>query len=172
MNTIILLLSLLSPYFSASPQIPIHIDQPTAVLALQHPLESSPYISSFDSLAGVSLYDSKDELVLTKGEPLSVVNDPWQNCLEYQYADMTAGVCEGFVQYVHVSANQAEQFGLYLNGVEIDPVKNNLLETLGTPYFISEDGDVYMRGNIALKIYRNMETGEWDGIDLFDSNSA
>lgn len=172
MNVIILLFSLLSPYFDATPQVPIHTEQPVADLTIQRPLESSPYISSFDSLAGVSLYTTKEELLLNKGAPINIVTDPWQNCLEYQYADASVGVCEGFVLYVHVSSSQGNQYGLHLNGLEIDPKKNSLQDTLGDPYFLSEDGDVYMRGNNALKIYRNMETGEWEGIDLFDSISS
>ena len=160
MNIIILLLSLLSPYFDATPQVPIHAQQPVADLTIQRPLESSPYISSFDSLAGVSLYATKEELLLNKGTPLNIVTDAWQNCLEYQYADVSAGVCEGYVTYVSVSSSQANQYGLHLNGIEIDPMKNSLQNTLGEPYFLSEDGDVYMRGYNALKIYRNMDTGE------------
>lgn len=172
MNIVILLFSLLFPYFDVTPQAPVAIEQPAAVLAFQHSLEPSNYISSFDSLAGVSLYATKEELLLNKGTPLNIITDPLQNCLEYQYAELSAGVCEGFVMYIHVSSSQVQQFGLYLNGVEIDPLKDSLHETLGTPYFISEDGDVYMRGNIALKIYRDPETGQWNGIDLFDGNSS
>ncbi|WP_339318835.1 hypothetical protein [Paenibacillus sp. FSL R10-2734] len=174
MNTIILLFSLLFPYFDASPQLaPVSsfIEQPKSVLAFEHTAESSPYISRFDSLAGVSLYATEEELLLTKGTPLEIVNDPWQNTVEYQYADVSVGVGEGFVLYVHVSPAQAQQFGLHVNGVKIDPLKDNLQSTLGKPYFIAEDGDVYMRGNNALKIYRNL-AGEFEGIDLFDSISS
>lgn len=172
MNVIILLFSLLTPYFDATPQVPIHTQQPVADLTIQRPLESSAYISNFDSLAGVSLYTSEEDLLLTKGTPLKIVTDSWQNCLEYQYVDASVGVCEGVVLYVNISSSQGNQYGLRLNNVEIDPMKNSLQDTLGDPYFISEDGDVYMRGNNALKIYRNMETGEWEGIDLFDSFSS
>ncbi|MFD1903988.1 hypothetical protein ACFSQ7_07750 [Paenibacillus rhizoplanae] len=37
--------------------------------------------------------------------------------------------------------------------------------------FEAEDGDVYIRGDAAFKIYRHKESGEWDGLDLFDANS-
>ncbi|MBY3623112.1 hypothetical protein HGO21_26765 [Acinetobacter sp. CUI P1] len=174
MNMIILLFSLLTTYFDASPQMaPISnfIEQPKSVLAFEHTSETSPFINRFDSLQGVALYATKEELLLTKGNPLTVTNDPLLGTEEYQYADVTVGVGEGFVQYVHVSPTQAEQFGLHVNGVEIDPLKDNVQSTLGNPYFIAEDGDVYMRGNNALKIYRNL-AGEFEGIDLFDSISS
>jgi hypothetical protein len=174
MNIIILLFSLLSPYFDASPQLtPISTfsDQPKTVLTFEYSSETSPSINRFDSLQGVALYATKEELLLAKGDPLAVTNDPLQGTEEYQYADVTVGVGEGYVLYVHVSPSQAQQFGLQVNGVGIDPMKDNVQSTLGKPYFIAEDGDVYMRGNNALKIYRNL-AGEFEGIDLFDSISS
>ncbi|OMD21828.1 hypothetical protein, partial [Paenibacillus odorifer] len=161
-------------YFDASPQlVPIStfIEQPKSVLAFEHVSESSPYINRFDSLQGVALYTTKEELLLTKGNPLAVTNDSLLETVEYHYADVTVGVGEGVVLYVHVAPPQAQQFGLYVDGVEIDPLTDNLQDTLGKPYFIAEDGDVYLRGNNALKIYRNL-AGEFEGIDLFDSISS
>lgn len=177
MNIVLLLLSLLSPYLSPSPQkeeaqtalFPI---ESSIMLAFEHSVSFTPSFSSLDSLAGVSLYMSKEELLLTKGTPLDIAADPWQNCLEYKYADMSAGVCEGTVLYVHVTPSQAGTYGLRLNDEELEPVKNNFNELLGTPDFAAEDGDVYIRGSAALKVYRNSQTGEWDGIDLFDANSS
>ncbi|MNO19922.1 hypothetical protein D3C76_96660 [compost metagenome] len=177
MNVILLLLSLLSPYFSASLQkenvsAAWLFPQPPVVLSFEHSANTNPYISRFDSLAGVSLYMPLEELLQVKGKPLAVNPDPWQGCEEYHYADMSAGICEGAVLYVHVTPYQAGQYGLYLNGRRIEPHKNNPAEVLGIPDFVAEDGDVYMRGSTALKIYRNSQTGEWDGIDLFDGNSS
>lgn len=174
MNTIILLFSLLTTYFDASPQMaPIStvIEQPKFALTFEHTFESRTSISSFDSLAGVALYSTEEELLMIKGTPLSIVNDPWQNVLEYQYADVSVGVGDGYVLYVHVSPSQAEQFGINISGVQIDSMNDNLQATLGKPYFIAEDGDVYMRGDHALKIYRNL-AGGFAGIDLFDTISS
>ncbi|WP_379162915.1 hypothetical protein [Paenibacillus sp. sgz5001063] len=177
MNVILLLLSLLSPYLSASPQkeaVPAAwlSPQPPVVLANQDSMNVSPYITEFDSLAGVSLYMPEEELLRVKGSPLAVTPDPWQGCEEYHYKDMSAGICEGAVLYVHVTPAEAVQYGLYLNGQRIEPQMNNLPDLLGSPDFAAEDGDVYMRGSTALKIYRNSQTGVWDGMDLFDGNSS
>ncbi|MNI51726.1 hypothetical protein D3C73_1064660 [compost metagenome] len=177
MNIIILLLSLLSSYTAPAGQkehVPaaVFAAQPQAVLAFEHSLMESRYLSSFDSLAGASLYMSKEELLLAKGMPLSIVPDPWQECLEYQFSDMSAGICEGVVTYIHVTPAQATMYGLKLNDVVLDPVKMSVRELLGSPDFVAEDGDVYIRGNAALKIYRSADSGEWDGIDLFDANAS
>ncbi|MNO06347.1 hypothetical protein D3C81_2280880 [compost metagenome] len=51
-------------------------------------------------------------------------------------------------------------------------MNGNVGELLGTPDYVAEDGDVYIRGSAALKIYRNANSGEWDGIDLFDANAS
>jgi hypothetical protein len=177
MKIVILLLSLLSPFITLPPQaetVPAAsfttLQQPV-MLAFEHSLATDLYISSFDSLAEISLYMPEEALLQIKGIPLQIAEDPWVDCLEYQYADSSAGVCDGIVLYVHASPAQAEQFGLKLNGQELNPVTTSLQETLGTPDFEAEDGDVYIRGSAALKVYRNMDTGEWAGIDLFDENS-
>ncbi|MFE4714058.1 hypothetical protein ACFRAM_24745 [Paenibacillus sp. NPDC056722] len=176
MNMIILLLSLLSPMLDASPQKPdsaaVLAPQAQVVSSLLYATRPTSYLDSFDSLAGVSLDTTQEELLLIKGTPLHIAQDPWLDCLEYQYEDMSAGVYAGQVIYVHVAPHQARLYGLLINGVKIEPEKDVLREVLGTPYFMAEDGDVYMRGNIALKIYRNPATGTWDGIDLFDGNSS
>jgi hypothetical protein len=177
MNVIILLFSLLSSYVAPSGQkepVPAAFFsvQPQVVLAFEHTMAQSPYLNRFDTLAGVSLYMPAEELLQRKGTPLNIVSDPWQECLEYQYADMSAGICEGAVTYIHVTPAQATQYGLVLNDEALDPANNNKQELLGTPDFVAEDGDVYIRGNAALKIYRNSQSGEWDGIDLFDANAS
>ncbi|WP_151737415.1 hypothetical protein [Paenibacillus tengchongensis] len=179
MNILWLLLGLLSAISTPSAsQQEVHTAllplQPGAVLAFeQSPAqEQKVYMSRFDSLAGVPLYTTEDELLQRKGLPLQIAPDPWQECLEYQYADMSAGICGGTVLYVHVDPAQAGQYGLTLNGVRLDPVQNNIHDLLGSPDFVAEDGDVYLRGNAALKIYRNPATGTWEGIDLFDAYSS
>lgn len=178
MNLFILLLSLFSYYMSA-PAVQAELPaaapytslQPPAMFAYGHHGSADPYLSSFDSLSGVRLYMTEEELIQAKGEPLQTADDPMADCLEYQYADVSAGVCGGVVLYVHASPAQVAAYGLRLNGQSIDPLTMNGREVLGVPDFEAEDGDVYLRGNAALKIYRDPGTGAWDGLDLFDGNS-
>ncbi|WP_405104394.1 hypothetical protein MHH28_17905 [Paenibacillus sp. FSL K6-1217] len=175
MKMVILLLSLLAPFLSAPPQddtvAPDTAAQLPVTFAFGQSLPAASYISSFDSLAGIRLYMTEEELLKTKGTPQQIAEDPWAGCLEYQYADSSAGVCGGAVLYVHASPPQAGQYGLRLNEQPLLPETMNVQDVLGTPDFEAEDGDVYIRGAAALKIYRNMETGEWDGVDLFDGDS-
>ncbi|WP_379131339.1 hypothetical protein [Paenibacillus sp. sgz500958] len=178
MNTILLLLGLLTPYLHSSAvdnpfSAAAAFSRPTAIqLAFQHIPPPAEYINDFNDLGGIPLFVSEEEVLKIKGVPQDITKDPFQDCLEYQYKDITAGICDGIVIYVHITPEQAQHYGLFLNGVELDPTKNNLRGLLGSPDFKAEDGDVYMRGNVALKIYRDTITGEWQGIDLFDGNSS
>lgn len=177
MNLFILLLSLMSNYMSAPvqaeipPAAPYTAVQPPAMFAYGHHTSADPYISSFDSLSGIRLYVTEEELVQTKGRPLQIADDPMAGCREYQYADVSAGVCGGAVLYIHASPSQAAEYGLIMNGQPLNPRTMNARDVLGTPDFQAEDGDVYLRGSTALKIYRNLDTGAWDGLDIFDANS-
>jgi len=160
MNVLILLLSLFSPYLDKpSLQEPLStaaFSRPTsAILAFQHTQTAASYIDHFESLSDVPLFATEQNLLNQKGLPLNIKEDPWQGCLEYQYEDMSAGICEGIVDYVHVTPHQARVYGLSVNGIELDPEKGNIQDFLGAPDFKAEDGDVYIRGSHALKIYRD-----------------
>ena len=176
MNVLILLLSLLTPYLDKpaqqEPLSTAFTPPASAVLAFQHSQMPAPSINRFEALADVSLYATEDELLEQKGMPLEVKPDPWQGCQEYQYEDLSAGVCEGIVLYVHVTPYQARHHGLSINGIELNPEQGNLQNLLGSPDFQAEDGDVYIRGNTAVKVYKDQVSGEWLGIDLFDGNSS
>lgn len=149
---------------------PVFVPPAMTVLSLPDRSESASYayIDDFRSMAGVPLYATEGELLGIKGSPLHMNAEPWQDCVEYQYPDLSAGVCGGSVQYIHVTPQQAQEKGLLLNGLRIDPFRHHIRDLLGSPDFIAEDGDVYMRGNVALKVYRTPGTGAWAGIDLFD----
>ncbi|MNC53761.1 hypothetical protein D3C75_1032000 [compost metagenome] len=45
----------------------------------------------------------------------------------------------------------------------------SIQEELGDPYVIAEDGEVYLRGDQALKVYLKSGTDQIEGIDLFDA---
>ncbi|KGE20970.1 hypothetical protein [Paenibacillus wynnii] len=177
MNVLILLLSLLTPYLEKpAQQEPLSaaaFSRPvSAVFAFQHTQAVTTYINRFESLSDVELFTTEEELIDQKGLPLNIQKDPWQGCLEYQYEELSAGICEGIVLYVHVTPHQAQEHGLSVNGIELDPEKGYIQDLLGAPDFKAEDGDVYIRGSNALKIYRDQVSGKWLGIDLFDGNSS
>ncbi|MBY9077047.1 hypothetical protein KIH86_20460 [Paenibacillus sp. HN-1] len=176
MKVLIVLLVLFSPFAAQSAPAPSALSVPadyalhTASAQAVRTVEDR-YIRTFDSLAGVPLYATTNELIELKGQPLAIVPDPWEDSLEFRYADMSAGITAGAVSYIHVSPEQVSAYGLKLNGREIDPLRDTLKDTLGSPDFAAEDGDVYMRGHMALKVYVDRQTGQWRGIDLFDDYS-
>ncbi|KAA9002103.1 hypothetical protein F4V43_13670 [Paenibacillus spiritus] len=178
MHTVLLLLSLVFPFFQ-TPDSAMGTEPPREVRNIAAPVYSlltagsaDPYLSSFDSLAGAALFSSREELLQAKGDPVSITPDPIAGGEAYRYADATVGVEGGLVVYVHVEPQQAREYGLVINGRTIDPLASDLRSILGRVDYAAEDGDVYMRGTAALKIYRNPSSGAWEGIDLFDEFSS
>jgi len=176
MKVLLVLLVLFSPFAAQSAPAQSALSSPAdhglkpVSVSAARTVEDT-YIRTFDSLADVPLYATANELIELKGQPLAIVPDPWEDSLEFRYADMSAGIAAGMVSYIHVSPEQVSAYGLKLNGREIDPLRDTLKNTLGSLDFAAEDGDVYMRGHTALKVYVDRQTGEWRGIDLFDDYS-
>lgn len=181
MNVILLVFGLLSSYIYPSSSASLFSDSavssasPYGLLGLSPPAyeaaadnETAAYIPAFTSLGGVRLFATEAELTRQKGAPRSVSKELWQGCLEYRYDDLDAGICGGVVRYIHVSPAQAARYGLDVSGTEIDPLRDRLEDVLGSPDFRAEDGNVYLRGEAALKVYLDPATGGWAGIDLFD----
>ena len=57
-----------------------------------------------------------------------------------------------------------------LNQQWIDMNVESIRQVLGEPYVVAEDGEVYLRGNQAIKVYIKPGTGQIDGVDLFEDH--
>lgn len=77
-------------------------------------------------------------------------------------------LCDGIVDYVHVGAAAGK---MQINGSWIPLSKYQVADALGQPQFRAEDGDVYLRGHHAVKVYTDPETGRLAGVDFFDQAS-
>ncbi|AWB45990.1 hypothetical protein DCC85_18650 [Paenibacillus sp. CAA11] len=170
-NIWILLLALLSPMNVHGPQTAGQdlTVQPSARLAVAQTWRASwaEKLTSFDSLNGVSLSDTRDTLLHKRGRPAKVTQDPITGYIEYHYKDATVGLYDNWVYYVHCDPNQK----VSINGREISLEDKAIVQALGDPDDSAEDGDVYIRGLAAIKIYRN-STGEITGLDLFDTTAS
>ena len=82
---------------------------------------------------------------------------------------MKVGLCEdtGIINYVHIDATQDH---IQINGERMDMDIESIRDTLGKPYFVAEDGEVYLRGTQALKVYMKQGSRHIEGIDLFDES--
>lgn len=150
---------------------------PPASPAVQHAMWGQPAIllneaaasrkiNTFETFGGVSLSDDLQMVTEKLGGPDSIIEDPYTGFIEYRYEDMIVGTYEGMVYYISQGSRPEE---IDLNGVLI-PLKDFWLHYyLGEPDFLAEDGDVYIRGHYALKIFRD-ESGAITAVDLFDDS--
>ncbi|MEF2967541.1 hypothetical protein V3851_17070 [Paenibacillus sp. M1] len=177
MKALLLLLGLLSPLAG---EMQAAIDLPTEPAAqpalwripapAQTPEEQkAPPLRSFDSMGDISLSDNLESVLNKKGKPDAVEKDPYTGFTECRYGKLTVGLYEGVVYYVHTGSSPDK---IILNGISIPLDKFWLRHFLGEPDYVAEDGDVYMRGNAALKIYRDPLSGKITGADLFDEAAS
>ncbi|AZK46163.1 hypothetical protein [Paenibacillus lentus] len=123
-------------------------------------------IDEFHSMGDVTLHDDRESVVQKKGRPLSIHKNAYSGYTEYQYADITVGLYEDLVYYVHIAASPEK---IKVNGRWLSLQKPGLDQVFGEPDYVAEDGDVYIRDLAAIKIYRDPETRGIVGVDLFDT---
>ncbi|WP_334078209.1 hypothetical protein [Paenibacillus sanfengchensis] len=179
LNTLLLLVGLLSPFagFSASAATGPPAAQPAAQPAAELALWQPPYpataeaerLEQFDSMGGISLSDDVQLILSKKGEPDRIDQDSFTGYMELHYGNLAIGVYEDLVYYVHTGPSPKR---ITLNGIVIPLQKPWLERYLGKPDFVAEDGDVYIRGHAALKLYKEADTGKIIGADLFDDTAS
>lgn len=177
LRVMLVVLGLISP-FSGS-QMESHVINTSTTVTTQQafykvPMENSknqPLTSKdpFETVNDISLLDHKEDIIHKKGEPLHVNEISFTGCTDYEYDDMTIGICEDWVNYVHVDAIVGT---FKVNGQDIRITEKQISDVLGTPQFHAEDGEVYIRGDQAIKVYNDPLTGTIQGIDFFDETSS
>ncbi|WP_212939857.1 hypothetical protein [Paenibacillus antibioticophila] len=148
----LLLWSLLSPWAGGTPDMPVPAASPDMQL------------ETFSTFEGISLADGLEDVTAKLGEADSAVRDPYTGFTEYRYGNLVVGMYEESIYYISRDKRPDE---IVLNGIAI-PLKEFWLRYyLGEPDFIAEDGDVYIRGYSALKLFRD-DSGSIIAADLFD----
>lgn len=125
--------------------------------------------AAFDTVNGISLLDSKEDVIQKKGMPLEQAADELLDCLELSYEDAVVGICDGVTNYVHIPYSAVS---MTVNGKQVGLTQEQLYRAFGEPYFIAEDGEVFLRGHHAIKVYREKSTGALLGVDFFDELSS
>lgn len=162
-NTLLLLLGLTNPFAVGI--------QDTYGLPLQSAFQPALWLApverleTFDTLGGISLEDDMERVLSKKGEPDTIEKDQYTGYTELHYGRLTVGIYEDLVYYVHMDPPIKQ---VMLNGIAVPLEETGLAKYVGEPDFIAEDGDVYIRGFAALKVYKDPSTGQITGVDLFD----
>ncbi|MGO4531674.1 hypothetical protein AB4Z30_21545 [Paenibacillus sp. 2TAF8] len=169
---LVTMFSVISPFSVQPAATPAAHDLQWTVMEEQVPemtvaVDRSETFEQFRTLNGISLEDTKHELFTKLGQPISIKEDPYLGCSEYHFRDVNVGVCEdtGVIQYVHVDGSHDD---LKLNGKSIPMDIDAIHQALGKPYHVAEDGEVYLRGHYAIKVYMKLGSGEIEGVDFFD----
>ncbi|MGF9700515.1 MULTISPECIES: hypothetical protein [Paenibacillus] len=175
MKLLLVMFSVISP-FSVQPAaaVPAAQDMQWTVVEEEVPevnlaADRSGPVQHFRTLNGISLNDSKGHILAEKGQPLQKKVDPYLGCPEFEFNDVKVGLCEdtGEIQYVHIDGTEGR---LKLNEQWIDMDIESIREVLGEPYVVAEDGEVYLRGHQAIKVYMKPGTERIDGVDLFEDH--
>ncbi|AWP25740.1 hypothetical protein PVOR_30033 [Paenibacillus vortex V453] len=149
------------------PQHTAGISQPPIILAASdvgqaHISDNS--VESYGTLNGISLTDSKKDVIRKLGTPARTEQEDLSGITKLHYKDMEVGVRNGYTEYVHVKPS-ADSF--QVEDQSIGMTTERVRASLGKPYFKAEDGDVYLENQNALKVYVDRDTGQIEGIDLF-----
>ncbi|MFC9712036.1 hypothetical protein ACFTRD_28250 [Paenibacillus sp. NPDC056933] len=174
MKLLLVMFSVISPFSVQPAAVPAAHDMQWTVVEEETPevilaADRSGPVQHFRTLNDISLDDSIDDILSTKGQPLHKKHDPYLGCPEYQFKGVTVGLCEdtGVVNYVNIDASEKR---LKLNQEWIDMNIEAIRDALGKPYYVAEDGEVFLRGSQALKVYMKPGSKHIEGIDLFDES--
>ncbi|MHA7966421.1 hypothetical protein ACX93W_20040 [Paenibacillus sp. CAU 1782] len=134
----------------ASTTEPVRVEK-SATTAMQ------PAEHKLKTVCGVSLYDSREDVVAKLGEPSVIQTDEFFADLEvYQYEGLRVAFMGEFIQYVDIELTH----GLELDGIPVESTKEALVKALGEPDYKAEDGIVFQRDEALLKLFLDPETGK------------
>lgn len=174
MKLLLVMFSVISPFSVQPAAVPAAHDMQWTVVEEETPeiiLAADRYgpVQQFRTLNDISLDDSMNDILANKGQPVHKELDPYLGCPEYQFTDVSVGFCEdtGVVNYIHIDASEGR---LKLNHEWIDMNMESIRNALGKPYYVAEDGEVFLRGSQALKVYMKPGSNQIEGIDLFDES--
>ncbi len=173
LQTMLFMLALTSP-FSVQPtaepaamwqgnqsvELAVKKSEPTQIRPIEQQTE-------FKTVNDISLQDTKADVLSKKGYPEQTKKDVILGSREYIYEDVTVGIIDGTVSYIQV---KKEATYLKVNDVFMELTPRSIKHTLGKPDFIAEDGDVYIKGHQAVKVYLD-EHQHLKHVEFFDEGS-
>lgn len=127
----------------------------------------SVYDEQYSRLNGISLADTREDVLQIKGQPSHIVTNELGD-QEYQYPDVNVGFQDHWITYISVPQKVGT---ITLDGQIITIGKSEIRKALGNPDFSAEDGEGYTNGLSALKVFTDSQTGAIRSVDIFDATS-
>ncbi len=120
---------------------------------------------TYSTLNGVSLEDSKADLLHKLGKPAEIAQTQ-AGYTEYRYDDLTVGLMDdGLIYYISVPVKAG---AVELDGQHIALNKQEITRALGKPQFTADDGEGYNNDFYAFKVFTDPDTGHIVSADIFD----
>jgi hypothetical protein len=124
---------------------------------------------NFENVNGISLYDDVKAVIDKLGQPLTKENDPFFAELEvYAYPEMNIGFSDGIVSYVEVLVAAGT---VNIDGVSIPIKEEELINALGAPDFVAEDGIVFQRNTALVKLFKDIETHQVTSLHFYHQSN-
>ncbi|WP_028563194.1 hypothetical protein [Paenibacillus pinihumi] len=139
-------------------------EQPASLNKKQEPSDTGE-ITTFGTVNGIGLDDSPSEVRKKAGEPLKVERDEiLQDREEHIYANETIGYSGDEIEFIKITN---EQDTVDLDGVKVPMEIVELKKRLGSPDFTAEDGLVYIRDEICLKLFYEQGTTQLESLQVY-----
>jgi hypothetical protein len=123
-----------------------------------------PAAFKLDTVCGISLYDSRDDVVVKLGQPSVIDKDEFFADLEvYRYEGLRVAFAGDFIQYVDIDPTH----GLDIDGKPVEATREALVKALGEPDYKAEDGIVFQRDEALLKLFLDPQTGKPQAISYY-----
>lgn len=124
---------------------------------------------AFETINGVAMDGDLSEVLAVLGEPTERTTDELLGTEEYHYPGLTVGLYEGLVDYVVVPASGGS---VRLGDTEAVLALTQLRELLGEPNHVADDGLVYVRGPLALKLFTDAEGSALSTLEVYWAASS
>ncbi|AZH31142.1 MULTISPECIES: hypothetical protein [Paenibacillus] len=167
MKTLLLAAGLLTPFSgqdtvqqTVSPQTAGHMVRAVQTITAPHAVPAD-----FQTLNGISLDDTRTDVLKKLGKPLRVKKDMLLLSTEYQYPDVVVGMRDDVVSYVHVDPAAGR---IKVNDKWLPLQRKTLDQALGGSQFTAEDGEVYVRGQRAIKVFTDKTSDKPKYVEFFD----
>lgn len=121
--------------------------------------------ADFHTLNGISLEDTRTDVLMKLGKPLRIRKDTLQLSTEYQYSDVVVGMRRDVVAYVHVDPVAGQ---IKVNDEWLPLKRQTLDQALGGSQFTAEDGEVYVRGQRAIKVFTDEKSDKLKYVEFFN----
>lgn len=150
------------------------------IIQFKHSLEKMPIIDNlavgidnliyeeaenYHIINGVSLFADKEEVLQNLGDPIEITRyEDFIDYEDYHYDHMTISFSRDLIQNIAISTSVKE----FEMGNRIQSTDPNLVDKVfGPPELESEDGILYSKADIYIKLFYKPDTTEIDSIHFF-----